>query len=52
MCSADFIEDVRRLRSEANPLVLTTIRLDNRAWLEQREGLPALFESCTRIFRV
>lgn len=43
VCSPEFLESVKKLKSEAHPLVLTTIRLDNRAWIEQRSGLPALF---------
>ena len=42
-CSRQFLEEVDRLRAAANPLIVTTIRLDNRAWIEQRDGLPSLF---------
>lgn len=43
MCSPQFLQEVQRLRRQTHPLVVTTIRLDNRAWIEQREGMPALF---------
>ena len=42
-CSPEFLNDVVALKATAWPLVVTTIRLDNRSWIEQREGLPALF---------
>ena len=42
-CSPQFLETVDRLRAASNPLIVTTIRLDNRAWIEQRDGLPSLF---------
>ncbi len=43
-CSAEFLQEVEALRQAAKPLVVTTVRLDNRAWVEQREGFPALFD--------
>ena len=42
-CSPEFLNDGKELRATARPLVVTTTRLDNRVWIEQREGPPALF---------
>ncbi len=42
-CSDVFLEEVRRLKQQTNPLVIITVRLDNRAWIEQKEGFPELF---------
>ena len=42
-CSAAFLQEVAALKATAWPLVVTTIRLGNRSWIEQREGFPALF---------
>lgn len=37
-----FLERAARFRAEHFPVVLLTLRLDNRAWLEQETGIPAL----------
>ncbi len=37
------LAEVAALRARARPLVVITIRLDNRAWIEQPEGFVALF---------
>jgi hypothetical protein len=50
VCDPAFIEEVRRLKQRANPLVVTTIRLENRAWIEQREGMSALFRRLRQDF--
>ena len=42
-CSADFLAEIDRLKAATWPLIVTTVRLNNRAWIEQREGMPALF---------
>jgi hypothetical protein len=42
-CSQEFLEEAARFRAKCRPVILTTIRLDNRAWIEQKEGFPALF---------
>jgi hypothetical protein len=42
-CSKEFLVEVQKFCDLADPIVITTIRLDNRSWIEQRSGLPALF---------
>jgi hypothetical protein len=42
-CGAEFLAEVAQFRAAADPIVVTTIRLDNREWIEQRAGFPALF---------
>ncbi len=39
-CSAEFLSLVADARSACKPLLLVTIRLENRAWVEQECGLP------------
>ena len=41
-CSEAFHRRLRELRASAAPLVLVTVRLDNRAWVEQADGWVAL----------
>jgi hypothetical protein len=49
-CSPEFLAEVQRLKTVCKPLVVTTVRLDNREWLEQREGFPALFKNLQETF--
>ena len=42
-CSAKFVAQVDELKAATWPLIVATVRLNNRAWIEQREGLSALF---------
>jgi hypothetical protein len=49
-CSPEFLAEVDELKANTKPLIITTIRLDNRAWIEQREGLPALFSKLRQDF--
>ena len=42
-CSPDFLAEVDQFRAATWPLIVTTVRLNNRAWIEQRNGMPALF---------
>jgi hypothetical protein len=49
-CSPEFLGEVAALRAACHPLVVTTIRLDNREWIEQREGFPQLFSALHKDF--
>ncbi|MDE1150192.1 MAG: hypothetical protein PW843_26870 [Azospirillaceae bacterium] len=40
-CSKEFLDYVMHIR--ARPLIVTTIRLDNRSWIEQEKGLISLY---------
>ncbi len=41
-CSSDFLAHIAALKAERRPLLLITLRLDNRAWVEQATGLPEI----------
>ncbi len=41
-CSHAFHTEVRALRDHASPLVMVTIRTENRAWVEQQDGLACV----------
>jgi len=41
-CSPAFLTEVAALRQHAFPLVMLTIRTENRAWIEQQEGYASL----------
>lgn len=41
-CSETFLAEVETLREHAFPLVMLTIRTENRAWVEQQEGYARL----------
>lgn len=49
-CSTEFLQEVAELRAACDLLVVTTIRLDNRQWLEQRDGFPKLFNELRKDF--
>jgi hypothetical protein len=49
-CDPAFLAEVAALRAAARPLVVVTVRLDNRAWLEQGEGWVALFRALQEDF--
>jgi hypothetical protein len=49
-CGHEFLAEVTKLKADASPLIITTVRLDNRAWIEQRQGLPALFSKLRQNF--
>ena len=49
-CSAEFLSRVKSICEQSSPLVLITIRLDNRARVEQEEGWPALFKQLRQDF--
>lgn len=40
-CSTEFLAKLEEFRSRHRPLIVFTIRLDNRAWVEQEEGFVA-----------
>ncbi len=42
-CSAELLAQIDGLKAATWPLIVATVRLNNRAWIEQREGLSALF---------
>lgn len=44
-CDAAFLDRVAALRRDASPLVMITIRTDNRAWVEQEAGYAALIHA-------
>jgi hypothetical protein len=48
--SSDFSARVKAFRAGCFPMVLATIRLDNRYWLEQKEGLISLFTALSSDF--
>ena len=37
-CSSLFLAEVERLRQLASPLIMVTLRTENRAWIEQQDG--------------
>ena len=39
------LDKLQKLRAEFSPMILVTIRLDNRSWVDQEEGWPRLFEA-------
>ncbi len=41
-CSSEFHAEVRELRLNSYPLIMLTIRTENRAWVEQQEGFASL----------
>lgn len=41
-CAPEFLRTVAEFRSASRPLLLVTIRLENRAWIEQESGLPQI----------
>lgn len=47
-CSSAFHADVQTLRDHVAPLVMVTIRTENRAWVEQRHGLACLINELAR----
>ena len=49
-CSQEFLSELQEFRTKSDPLIITTIRLDNRAWIEQQAGLPALFGELQKKF--
>jgi hypothetical protein len=44
-CSQDYLKEIEKFKSASGLVIITTIRLDNRAWIEQQEGIPALFSA-------
>lgn len=44
-CSGAFRAELHRLRSATDPLILITLRLDNRSWHEQESGYVALIHA-------
>lgn len=47
-CQGAFHAEVEALRRHASPLVMITIRTDNRAWTDQREGIACLINELAR----
>jgi len=47
-CSSEFHAEVRKLRLNSYPLVMLTIRTENRAWMEQQEGFANLINDLAR----
>ncbi len=41
-CTPEFLSKVEAVRRLSHPMTLVTIRLENRAWVEQEEGLPKI----------
>jgi hypothetical protein len=50
ICSPGLLDEIADLKSNCDPLVVTTIRLDNREWLEQRDGYVRLFTELKKDF--
>lgn len=42
-CSAEFLAELKALRENHFPIIVSTIRLENRAWIEQVEGYASVF---------
>jgi hypothetical protein len=38
--SPEFLAELAQLRAASHPLLVFSLRLENRSWIEQREGLP------------
>ena len=49
-CAPGPRQRIEALRAEADPLLLVTLRLDNRAWAEQEEGLVRVILGLARDF--
>lgn len=47
-CTSSFLNDVETLRRSAFPLVMVTIRTENRAWTDQQEGLACVINDLAR----
>jgi len=41
-CSSEFLAEVAAARETCKPLLLVTVRQENRAWVEQESGLPRI----------
>jgi hypothetical protein len=50
-CSAEFLDKLHDLRRRSKPLVLVTLRLDNRTWVEQGAGIPRIIEALSHDFQ-
>lgn len=46
--STEFLERIESFRSRCYPMLLVNIRLDNRAWVQQREGFLEIFRALQR----
>ena len=49
-CSSEFLSTVVAARQICSPLLLVTIRQENRAWIEQDSGLPEIINSLAADF--
>ena len=49
-CSSEFLSTVAAARQICSPLLLVTIRQENRAWIEQESGLPNIINSLAADF--
>jgi hypothetical protein len=43
--SPDFFATATALRRRSRPLILVTVRLENRSWIEQSEGIPKIMNA-------
>jgi len=49
-CNPDFLARVDTLKRASNPLLLVTLRLENRAWIEQEDGIPNIINQLATDF--
>ena len=47
-CTGAFLAEVEALRRSTSPLLMVTIRTENRAWMEQQDGIACLINELAR----